>query len=49
MKETETRPRFVVLLAIIVAFLVVLAGLNVARLWRIRTAPGHHAKQVRDE
>jgi hypothetical protein len=34
MKETETRPQFVALLAIIVAFLVILAGMNVVRLLR---------------
>ena len=49
MKETESNSRLVALMTILTAILVVLAGLNVARLWRIRTAPGHHAQQVKDE
>ena len=43
MKETESNSRLVALMTILTAILVVLAGLNVARLWRIRTAPGDAA------
>jgi hypothetical protein len=55
MKEAESNSRLVGLVTVLTAILVVLAGLNVARLWRISSdAPGHNAlwleinKQLKD-